>query len=89
MVLITEDGPKRFLSSLNSCRLTTIKGQTCDIVVIPTTVITTPFDRTRKINNEYQAKFKNGSRTMRGHLLNHMKNLLFDMFFNYNSVKAI
>ncbi|XP_070020996.1 uncharacterized protein [Nicotiana sylvestris] len=40
-------------------------------------------------DDDAKKKFEKDNKTVRGHLLNHMPNTLFDLFINYKSVKVI
>ncbi|KAL0451381.1 UNVERIFIED_CONTAM: Retrovirus-related Pol polyprotein from transposon RE2 [Sesamum latifolium] len=42
-----------------------------------------------KPNDELKAKYERDNKTVRGHLLNHMTNTLFDLFVNQKSAKEI
>ncbi|XP_011100540.1 uncharacterized protein LOC105178708 [Sesamum indicum] len=48
------------------------------------------YDRTTtKSEHETKLKYDRDNKTVRGHLLNHMNNSLFDLFVNYKSAKEI
>ncbi|KAL0406670.1 UNVERIFIED_CONTAM: hypothetical protein Slati_3980900 [Sesamum latifolium] len=44
---------------------------------------------TAKSDDEAKQKFDRDNKTVRGHLLNHMNNSLFDLFVNYRSAKDV
>ncbi|KAL0461372.1 UNVERIFIED_CONTAM: hypothetical protein Slati_0024800 [Sesamum latifolium] len=44
---------------------------------------------TTKLDDKAKKKFNRDNKTVRGHLLNHMNNSLFDLFVNYRSAKDI
>ena len=46
-------------------------------------------DMSKTIDDETTRKFKEDNRTVRGHLLNHMSNPLFDLFITFKSTKVI
>nr|XP_033515617.1 uncharacterized protein LOC117280062 [Nicotiana tomentosiformis] len=41
------------------------------------------------VDDATKKKFEKDNKTVRGHLLNHMTNPLFDLFINYKSAKVI
>ena len=56
----------------------------------PTTSLTTPItEKTNQANVEFKKRFDKDNKTMRGHLLNHMMNLLFDLFVIQKQAKVI
>ncbi|XP_075077172.1 uncharacterized protein LOC142163917 [Nicotiana tabacum] len=55
-----------------------------DIIVDSPNVATTVVD-----DDNAKKKFEKDNKTVRGHLLNHMTNPLFDLFINYKSAKVI
>ncbi|KAK4406282.1 hypothetical protein Sango_0634700 [Sesamum angolense] len=63
-----------------------------DYVVIqnpPETTADTTTIGTTKSEDEAKHKYDGDNKTVRGHLLNHMNNSLFDLFVNYRSAKDI
>ncbi|KAH7677095.1 hypothetical protein IHE45_07G059500 [Dioscorea alata] len=61
-----------------------------DTISIPATSVTTPpADQTKKADRNTRAKFEKDNKTIRGHLLNHMTDPLFDLFVNQRYTKPI
>ncbi|KAL0445997.1 UNVERIFIED_CONTAM: hypothetical protein Slati_1727600 [Sesamum latifolium] len=57
--------------------------------VASTAIVTTSQTDSSKEDDELKVKYDNDNKTVRGHLLNHMTNTLFDLFVNQKSAKAI
>ncbi|KAL0405663.1 UNVERIFIED_CONTAM: hypothetical protein Slati_3880200 [Sesamum latifolium] len=54
-----------------------------------TAIVTASKTETNRSNDELKAKYERDNKTVRGHLLNHMTNTLFDLFVNQKSAKEI
>ncbi|KAL0420809.1 UNVERIFIED_CONTAM: hypothetical protein Slati_3103800, partial [Sesamum latifolium] len=54
-----------------------------------TAIVTASQTETNRPNDELKAKYERDNKTVRGHLLNHMTNTLFDLFVNQKSAKEI
>ncbi|KAL0427363.1 UNVERIFIED_CONTAM: hypothetical protein Slati_2911100 [Sesamum latifolium] len=54
-----------------------------------TAIVTDSQTETNRPNDELKAKYERDNKTVRGHLLNHMTNTLFDLFVNQKSAKDI
>ncbi|KAL0378753.1 UNVERIFIED_CONTAM: hypothetical protein Sradi_3180800 [Sesamum radiatum] len=52
-----------------------------------TAIVTASHTETDRPNDELKAKYERDNKTVRGHLLNHMTNTLFDLFVNQKSAK--
>ena len=56
----------------------------------PATPVVTSFSEgTKKAHEEAKKKYEKDNKIVRGHLLNHMANNLFDLFINQKSAKVI
>ncbi|KAL0320258.1 UNVERIFIED_CONTAM: hypothetical protein Sradi_5287300 [Sesamum radiatum] len=60
--------------------------QTSDSTIV---IVTATQTETNRPNDELKAKYERDNKTVRGHLLNHMTNTLFDLFVNQKSAKEI
>ncbi|KAL2245993.1 UNVERIFIED_CONTAM: hypothetical protein Sindi_2867500 [Sesamum indicum] len=63
---------------------------TAEISTLAITAAAIPAEgTTTKSEHETKLKYDRDNKTVRGHLLNHMNNSLFDLFVNYKSAKEI
>ena len=69
--------------------LTDIPDDQPESAVLPSPLVTPPTDKTKKADAEAKAKFDKDNKTVRGHLLNHMTNALFDIFVKQRYAKTI
>ena len=60
------------------------------VLIDPATPIVTPLTmKMKQVDEETRRKHEKDNRTVRGHLLNHMTNSLFDLFVSQKSAKVI
>jgi len=60
-----------------------------DLVVLATPTVTPSTEKTRKDDEESKAKYVKDNKVVRGHLLNHVTNALFDIFVEQKYAKEI
>ncbi|KAL0292118.1 UNVERIFIED_CONTAM: hypothetical protein Scaly_2604200 [Sesamum calycinum] len=65
-----------------------ITPQTTDASTVIVTSSQTMTDSSKR-NDELKVKYERDNKTVRGHLLNHMTNTLFDFFVNHKSARTI
>ncbi|XP_039141238.1 uncharacterized protein LOC120278531 [Dioscorea cayenensis subsp. rotundata] len=66
---------------------TDTNGTSSDPLATPIT--TPPIVQTKQVDEESKKKYEKDNKTVRGHLLNHMSNPLFDLFVTQKSAKEI
>ncbi|KAL0286293.1 UNVERIFIED_CONTAM: Retrovirus-related Pol polyprotein from transposon TNT 1-94 [Sesamum radiatum] len=54
-----------------------------------TAIVSATQTETNRTNDDQKVKYERDNKTVRGHLLNHMSNTLFDLFVNQKSAKEI
>ena len=56
---------------------------------LATPITTPPIVHTKQVDEESRKNYEKDNQTIRGHLLNHMSNPLFDLFATHKSAKEI